>query len=284
MKLPDFTRAPYFLKLFQEMDAKLVAWDHEISWKDPEFAVLNTRGIELKFEDLQFEADGSFTSKYGPVVVYIRDQPFMSSNTYRFHLAWCGTLETMQQNGRYDRYVQTTNTTGKFIVNECEGRHVIYANKEKELRVCMRCLSKLNYKDFRDVSKKEQDKLHRSFNLDDFLKTQRTRFRVMPQQSEFTSPLDIYPDEFDAISLKARSGVNWICQGCYRDFSTQEHRKYLHAHHLNGHKGDNRDENLKVLCVRCHAEEPQHGRLKSSPQYATLNAIYWTLPSKRPAW
>jgi len=48
--------------------------------------------------------------------------------------------------------------------------------------------------------------------------------------------------------------------------------KYLHVHHRNGQKNDNRDSNLAVMCVACHAEQPMRGHMKFTPDYKAFIA------------
>jgi len=52
------------------------------------------------------------------------------------------------------------------------------------------------------------------------------------------------------------------------------HRKFLHAHHINGQKSDNSPDNIKLLCIKCHAEEYLHGHLKSLPEYIKFTQMF----------
>ena len=42
-------------------------------------------------------------------------------------------------------------------------------------------------------------------------------------------------------------------------------RKFLHAHHLRGTRY-NQSEDLRALCIGCHAEQPRH-QMKGLPYY-----------------
>lgn len=50
--------------------------------------------------------------------------------------------------------------------------------------------------------------------------------------------------------------------------------RYLHAHHINGRRDESYDANLRVLCVKCHADQSDHVRLKSSVDYVNFIAKF----------
>ncbi len=58
------------------------------------------------------------------------------------------------------------------------------------------------------------------------------------------------------------------CQqdACGIQLSAQNSR-YLHIHHKNSLKNDCRPENLVCLCIRCHAQQPNHSHIKSLFEY-----------------
>jgi 5-methylcytosine-specific restriction endonuclease McrA len=41
---------------------------------------------------------------------------------------------------------------------------------------------------------------------------------------------------------------------------------YLHTHHINADITNDKHENLKVLCIECHAKEFKHGHIKQTSQ------------------
>lgn len=80
------------------------------------------------------------------------------------------------------------------------------------------------------------------------------------------SPPDLFPDNpyWTALSSWLREEKNWTCEKCGINL---ENRKYdLHVHHVLG-RGFNSPQHLKVLCIACHAEEPDHAFMKAYPEY-----------------
>ncbi len=64
---------------------------------------------------------------------------------------------------------------------------------------------------------------------------------------------------------KSKETRNWECEEC--GVNLREKRKFLHVHHINGQKHDNNNKNLLSLCIRCHANKPQHHQIRSDPDY-----------------
>lgn len=58
--------------------------------------------------------------------------------------------------------------------------------------------------------------------------------------------------------------------------------KFLHIYHKNGHKNDCRPENLEILCIRCHGEEPMHGNMKGLAHYNEFLRIFAGFKDSRP--
>lgn len=80
------------------------------------------------------------------------------------------------------------------------------------------------------------------------------------------SPPDLFPDNpyWLALSSWLREEKNWTCEKCRINL---EKRRYdLHVHHVLG-RGFNSPQHLKVLCIGCHAEEPDHTFMKAYPKY-----------------
>jgi len=68
---------------------------------------------------------------------------------------------------------------------------------------------------------------------------------------------DGYLSMWSQTSAAYREKVNWRCENpkCSIDLSKKNRRRYLHTHHINGDKKDNRIENFQALCILCHGLE-----------------------------
>ena len=80
------------------------------------------------------------------------------------------------------------------------------------------------------------------------------------------SPPDLFPDNpyWLALSSWLREEKQWTCEKCC--ISLAERQYDLHVHHIFG-RGFNSLQHLKVLCIGCHAEEPDHAFMKAYPEY-----------------
>ena len=62
-----------------------------------------------------------------------------------------------------------------------------------------------------------------------------------------------YPRQWKQISKAYRESKNWTCEKC--KVKLYDDKYYLHVHHINGNKEDNKRENFQSLCLLCHALE-----------------------------
>ena len=91
-----------------------------------------------------------------------------------------------------------------------------------------------------------------------------------PKYDSDAAPLNEYPANFGELSERLRRESGWKCQNCHRILSDPRFRQFLHVHHVNGVRSDNTRQNLKVLCIACHAGEPRHQHIRNTPAYAEL--------------
>lgn len=274
MKLSNFHTHQLFNRLRESMGAQLIEMS-SIAWQkidtDGLLDKLNSiEGIIVEnINDIEIQDDGTFEYKGQKVLVYIRDQkynPSYEKKEYKFHISNCDTINRYIENNRFDRYVVSTRTDGKFLVNIKNSVTNSFEKKGAimELKVCKNCLMTLGYNGY--ANHNGGTSIYNNFDLKDFFSQYSTRHSATPTHTDTNAPDDLYANDFSVTSRKLRADNNWTCQKCKTKVKPK-HYDLLHTHHISGVKSDDRPTNLKCLCVRCHSEEPDHEHLQISPQY-----------------
>jgi hypothetical protein len=235
---------------------------------------LGKEGLDVSFSQLRFLDDGTVAFEGRRVLVYIRDRS-QFNGLPKFHFASCSTLVAMHSNQKIDKYVVATRMDGLFDLNITG-----FGGKTKttsRLAVCKNCLERLNYKGYyHSLPNATKAKLVSSFSISEFFdEYSNSLIDNMPIFNADNAPINDYSDDWDQISLAYRESVHWTCENeqCGRVLSPWHLRQYLHTHHRNGKKYDNKRPNLMALCIECHAEQPDHAQLKASPQYTAFAAL-----------
>jgi len=273
LKLPDFGWYSSFEQLVQSIGATETVEIGELGW-----AELAGRGIDIDdLEDIQIHEDTTLTFHGYRVLVYIRDQYVRQDGLqppYRYHVSDCKTLQNMRKKKRFGRYVATNRKDGLFMVNyfHLGANEPIEEGAQRELHVCMNCLDALNWNHYTDKSFTQKRVIWRSFSPATFFEIYQTKISVLPSYNEFDAPLNQYVEGWDALSKHAKVSRNWICEECTIDLTA--HREFLHTHHVDGNKANNLRSNMAVLCIRCHAKQPDHQHLRNSPHHAEFLRKY----------
>ena len=275
MKLPDFTQNVGMNRLRERMSAEFKTWTSDIVWEETSLEdTLSLYGeIEIPFEWLTVEEDKTLSFRGRKVLVYIRDH---NEGGYepKFHMASCSTIQEQVNNKRYDRYVASIKTDGHFKVNVKTSRRAV-REEEWQLKVCKNCLEALNYNGYhKHHSNIQKDKAVASFSIEEFFQKYTHQSILQPKHTSATSPLDNYTNDWRKISTDYRKRRKYVCEHEQCGLNLEKYPKFLHVHHISGHKANNRDENLKALCLGCHAEEYLHEHLKKERQYEEFVKLF----------
>ena len=270
MNLPDFSKHVGLNQLRQNMGAELISWNSGEEWKSINIdKILVTTGIEITPDEIEPADDGTLEYAGRKVAVYIRDiraqyVPIDSTREQlpRFHVADCDTLRDMRRSNRYEKYVVTSRTDGKFIVNFL---HDQVEEAERRLYVCKNCLDRLNYNGYRRRGYSGRNAIRDYFYLRAFFEKYDSQITREPTHTDITAPVNTYPPNWEQISYRYKEKRNWKCEEC--GVNLRDERKFLHVHHINGQKNDSNEKNFLALCIGCHANKPQHHQLRSDPDY-----------------
>lgn len=203
------------------------------------------------------------------MLVYIRDfqGDYMNNDNDisvypKFHIAWCSTLDQMQKNKKYSRYVVSQRNDGIFLLNKTIVGKVVKRDIELELLICKNCLKKLAYKGYRDHQRNIN--IFQNFNIKEFLNKYNTEVYIDPVHTSISQPLNEYSHDWNKISYNYKKSKKFICQACGKDCSKNTNE--LHVHHVDGNKFNNLATNLEVVCVKCHSKKPMHRHMLTNPQ------------------
>jgi hypothetical protein len=247
--------------------------------------LISDEGLDIPSSELRVLADGTLAYKNARVLLYIRDITIYGTDRDerpRFHVADCHTLRQMRSGLRFDRYVVSVKTDGKFKLN------IFQSGKSRrsetvQLDVCQHCLGSLHFDGFRtDMPNEERGNRVTRFSLTDFFrKYPISLHKHTPRYNSEDAPENTYAANISEISRRERAAVGWTCQCCGVVLSDPNLRQYLHLHHVNGQKYDNSRENLRVLCVECHAEQPSHSHVKRTGSYVRFRELADSLRKRR---
>lgn len=236
---------------------KIMLFDVKIDLKESKLSELEielkTTGRDVQIKDITISDDNTLEYMGKKVVLYMRDQYFPTEKKYKYHIAWCDHLEDMEYMGKIKRYVVNNRKDGKFAVNLFDSKNknlLIEENKEIEMEVCVKCLSKLQYEGFVFHPHSYKKAVER-FNLEEFFKKYTFSWeeeRVL--NSSKLQPINSYSSNWKNISRKYREYMGWFCEECGKDCTKTPWE--LEVHHKNSNKFDSSRENLKALCHDCH--------------------------------
>lgn len=284
MKLIDFRLDKELNELRRSMGAKLHAFTAPPTDSNrltvEEIERLAREGIEIPLGEVHVLEDGTLAYKNQRVVLYIRDvKQYRNARPSeeelpRFHVADCDKLKEMRANNRYERYVVATRDTGVFTINFKPHGSQRFLSSDRHLKVCQFCLGRLDWDSFsrfrfnsdRSKTRSERRRIVSAFSLERyFAKYGRTFIERMPSHTEGTAPINDYNSDFAKIAEAVKRKRAYRCDIC--GIVLINHKKFLHAHHKNGIQSDDRENNIAILCIRDHAEQPNHRHMKRLPEY-----------------
>jgi hypothetical protein len=259
------------LTKFEELEAIVQRLGVIIS-KETEVKIdaLQKEGVDLEsLDSLVVSPTGIYATlpdgTFFKVVLYIsyRDRSLIENPKVgypKFHMFRCKTIEQMFSEGRGHKYKISQRVDGKFN---------LYVGKSLEIALlepCMHCVNLFN-------RQAGNNRIPYGSSSHEFLNALEMTNRISSDlvASEFEYDYDtipnVYSKDWRSIARKFKEMKNYQCEKCNWKSTNFNDRKYIHAHHINWMKNDNRISNIKILCIECHAKQPGHQHIRNSADY-----------------
>ena len=193
----------------------------------------------------------------------------------KFHFADCRTLIDQRKKNGFSRYVETQRADGLFDVDYVGSSTQMKKGRQvQRLKVCQNCLLCINYKGVGISSAKvNKAQVVEEFDVEEFFRTYMVSLFSENAIPFYQAQSNQYPTNWSSLSKETRKKVGWKCSQCTVDLSNPNYRKFLDVHHIDRQKFNNVPSNLLVLCIKCHALQPGHERMRVSPRYNSFQML-----------
>lgn len=275
IKLPDFSRCVELKTLLLNMGIREISGSPivkalpEVKFERPcqkkmDRIVPNTEQLQfaqqlktqtLSFEQFKeqfqrFEEDDSLEVNGVKCCAYIK------RGVNKYHLFCCSTLKGMLNKGSYGKYVCTSRDDGWFPVFR------MYSTREEIMRlpICKNCVDVLVKRDMY-----QQCCVNGNFSLKLFFQKYQPEIPKTTIREEFVMGMEEYAPSHQELADRYKKECKYKCDICRVDLSAMQ--RYLHMHHIDRNKLNNKRENLMILCVSCHSEQPFHAHMKQDPKH-----------------
>jgi hypothetical protein len=269
MNLPDYSRCVEFFRLHQEMGIRFIPHvpaidvaDGEVlemirELPDPEDAAFGSRllreSVPVMRDEVTLLPNEPLNHRGRVVCVYLRDQHDSVAfegqwRRYYYHLFFCQVLQRMKSAATDLSLLATQRSDGVFEVHDLSGGHP--RRVQASLGLCPDCRGILQ----------ERGVYSSGFQLANYFKLLDTyKIRKLHEVAAAAEPemserglADVY-----------RQVCAYMCQACGVDCASAT--QLLHLHFSDGDPTHTARENLHILCVDCHAQQPGHDHMAVQP-------------------
>lgn len=174
------------------------------------------------------------------VFLYMRNYNMADWGKPRYHITNCTTLQELGTK-RYRR----ANTGTVRVYDTSQQRDVEVSG----LPLCKNCLRLLRTAHI----------LHYASDMtsDEFEQILRAAGEEKADIEESDTDLEGYIWKWQKISQAYRTKKNYTCEICGFCPENRMDRQYIHVHHKDGRKTNNKESNLQCLCIACHSKVNQ---------------------------
>lgn len=199
---------------------------------------LNELRNNIEFlDDGIFLIDGSNGIRQ-QIFLYKRDYHLEVYGKPRFHIRKCQTIQSFIESGTFRQKYRRANTE---VVKVCDMDDGNIDKDVSNLPLCQYCLGMAV-------------DAYAGMTTTDFVGILRS---ANEESEEYTRDEDVdifgYTRNWEQISRAYREKRNYKCERCGLQITNPFDQYYMHVHHKDGNKTNNRETNLECLCIHCHS-------------------------------
>lgn len=169
--------------------------------------------------------------------MYKREYHLARYGKPRFHIRNCRTIQEFKARGSFTAEYRWSNDD-KVQVRDMDDNFIDKA--VNILPLCKYCA---------EILRSEQGDIYK--DNEDFVNELK---KATPQETVTDVDVLGYTKEWQDVSKRYREKHKYTCERCGIHITNIFDYGYIHCHHRNGNKTDNREENLECLCVKCHSK------------------------------
>lgn len=206
------------------------------------FTPEDVEAVDVTNGKMSFEADGIFVlgddNVKRQVFLYKKDYHLDRYGKPRFHICKCNIIQEFINSGGFNAHYVRANSE-PVPVKDLDNFYRI--KQISELPLCNYCKRMYIGQYISDSS--EFVELLKSAN---------------ENQTEELQDVELdlfgYTRDWDEISKAYREEHQYTCEKCGLKIEDTYDRQYIHVHHIDKNKLNNRKDNLQCLCLRCHSQ------------------------------
>jgi Pyruvate/2-oxoacid:ferredoxin oxidoreductase delta subunit len=219
--------------------SNIAGWEKRLSDGEIEITDVNEIILGERNHDCLFAINPE-NGDIHKIILYIpqRTASYIKDIGYpKYHLFHCET-EALRNflKTKNNKYSISSKTDGYFIFKIIEKTNTI-KSCEVSLDFCGNCMK---------IFTKKFKKNRNEFNLKDFLEINHSGILREPRfQFDYDSIPNLYEKNWKEIATKHKKTKNYTCEICRWQPANENQKQFIHAHHIDGMKYNNRYDNLK---------------------------------------